>query len=237
MPIICADCPRCGAQKMTFDAKSMNRLPQINFSWQQHAEIFCICRDCGRSTVFVTQQTETDFAQIFSDKDVFANFRGSLNAGMRVMGHVGIKDRATAKPPDHTPEDVAAAFREAATCMAVECWNAAGAMFRKALDLATRPLLPTADTPGLNHKTRRDLGLRVPWLIQNGLLPSGLSDLAQCVREDGNDGVHAHPLTKEDALDLLDFSTALLERLYTEPERLRLAEERRNARRATAGRP
>jgi hypothetical protein len=39
-------------------------------------------------------------------------------------------------------------------------------------------------------------------------------------------------LTKEDALDLQDFTVALLERVFTEPERLKLAEERRAQRRA-----
>jgi hypothetical protein len=50
-------------------------------------------------------------------------------------------------------------------------------------------------------------------------------------KEDGNDGAHAGTLTKEDAEDLLDFATALFERMYTEPERLRLARERREKRR------
>lgn len=43
------------------------------------------------------------------------------------------------------------------------------------------------------------------------------------------------PITvvQSNAEDLLDFTFALLERMYTEPERLRLAKERRDARRAT----
>jgi hypothetical protein len=56
-------------------------------------------------------------------------------------------------------------------------------------------------------------------------LPEALRDLSSCVKEDGNDGAHAGTLTKEDAEDLLDFTTALLERLYTEPKQLALAAE------------
>ena len=37
----------------------------------------------------------------------------------------------------------------------------------------------------------------------------------------------------EDAADLLDFTTALLERRFTEPKRLQLAEARRAARRSS----
>lgn len=45
--------------------------------------------------------------------------------------------------------------------------------------------------------------------------------------------MHDGSLEKEDAEDLLDFTFALLERMYTEPERLRIAKERRESRRAT----
>ena len=70
-------------------------------------------------------------------------------------------------------------------------------------------------------------------MFEHGMLPSGLKELSTCVREDGNDGAHAGTLKREDAQDLLDFTTALLERIYTEPEKLRLAKERRDKRRGT----
>ena len=104
-------------------------------------------------------------------------------------------------------------------------------MFRLSLDITTRSLLPQEETEGLNAKTRRDLGLRLPWLFDNGRLPESLRDLSTCVKEDGNDGAHAGNLSEEDAEDLLDFSYALLERLYTEPARIRDATERRKVRR------
>jgi len=94
-----------------------------------------------------------------------------------------------------------------------------------------RPMLPAEDVPGLNGKTRRDLGLRLPWLFDNGKLPGDLRELSTCVHQDGNDGAHQGTLTKEDAEDLLDFTLGLLERIFTEPERLRLAQERRDKRR------
>ncbi len=106
-----------------------------------------------------------------------------------------------------------------------------GTMFRMCVDLATRPKLPEGEVDGLNAKIRRDLGLRLPWLFDNNLLPEGLRELSKCIREDGNDGAHAGTLEKADAHDLLDFTGALLERIFTEPEKLKLAEERRNLRR------
>jgi hypothetical protein len=104
-------------------------------------------------------------------------------------------------------------------------------MFRACVDLATRPLLPEGDLDGLNSRVRRDLGLRLPWLFKNGLLPKDLAGLSSCIREDGNDGAHQGTLTREDAEDLLDFTRSLLERLYTEPGKLLAAGERREKRR------
>jgi hypothetical protein len=51
------------------------------------------------------------------------------------------------------------------------------------------------------------------------------------LKDDGNDGAHAGTLTKADAVDLLDFTFELLERLYTERKRLELAAVRREERR------
>ena len=104
-------------------------------------------------------------------------------------------------------------------------------MFRLCVDLVTKSFLPLEDKDGLNQKIRRNLGLRLPWLFDRHFLPEALRELSTCVKEDGNDGAHAGSLKEEDAEDLLDFTTALLERIYTEPERLRLAKERREKRR------
>ena len=113
----------------------------------------------------------------------------------------------------------------------MKCHNGAGSMFRLCIDLATKPLLPEDEVKGLNQKTRRDLGLRLKWLFDNEYLPESLRELSTCVREDGNDAAHAGNLSGDDSADLLDFTEALLQRIFTERERLRLAEERRIQRR------
>ena len=150
---------------------------------------------------------------------------------MNIEGFISLKHAAASEPPEFLPKPISEAYREGATCITVECFNAAATMFRLCLDLATRPLLPEKDENELNPKIRRDLGLRLPWLFKNKLLPADLQELSSCVKEDGNDGAHAGTLKKEDAEDLLEFTHAFLDRLYSEPERLRLAKERRTLRR------
>jgi len=159
------------------------------------------------------------------------SLKGSVNNYLDVEDFVSIKDEVTAVPPEHIPKDIGDVFKEGATCLAVGCYNAAGTMFRLCIDLATRSMLPIGEADELNAKVRRDLGLRLPWLFAKGLLPGTLKELSSCIKEDGNDGAHAGTLKQPDAVDLLDFTVELLERIYTEPERLRLAQERRDSRR------
>jgi len=148
-----------------------------------------------------------------------------------IEGYVSLKDAASRKPPDYLPETIDAVFREGAACLSIECANAAGTMFRLCVDLSTKSMFPKEEVEGLNSKVRRDLGLRLQWLFNNKILPESMRELSSCVKDDGNDGAHEGTLKKEDAEDLLDFTYALLERIYTEPERLRFVKERRLSRR------
>lgn len=231
MSELVADCPRCGSRRITFDLSSQTVIG-TRYNWQQWYEAFCICRHCGRSTVFVLAEEGIDAAK-FIRKTGLAQFAGVVNDLVRIESFVSLKDRAAVAPPDHLPADIQAVFSEGATCLAVGCFNAAGTMFRLCVDLATKSMLPAEDANGLNSKTRRNLGLRLLWLFDQQLLPDALRELSSCIKDDGNDGAHEGSLTQEDAEDLLDFTAAILERLYTEPERLRLAKERREKRRGT----
>jgi len=229
MPELVANCPRCGANRITFDLVSAIKTV-LKYDWQNWYEAFCICRQCRRSTTYVLSESmDDDYEHVH--KTGLVNIEGAVNRYVEIEGTITVKDSAAVAPPAYIPEQIDAVFREGATCLAVGCNNAAGTMFRLCIDLVTRTLLPEEETEGLNRGTRRNLGLRLPWLFDNRRLPETLRELSTCVREDGNDGAHAGTLTKEDAEDLLDFTAVLLERIYTEPEQLRLAQERRLQRR------
>jgi hypothetical protein len=225
MAELVADCSRCGSCKITFDLTQEN-LIRVEHKWKYWYEAFCVCRNCHRSSIFVLAQAVNSDRGIVHESGL-VKLKGSVNRLMRIEGLISKKDEATVRPPEHLPVQIEEAFREGATCLAVGCYNAAGTMFRLCVDLATRTLLPEHEIAGLNPKVRRDLGLRLPWLFTNDLLPAVLHDLSSCIKDDGNDGAHAGTLGKEDAEDMLDFTNSLLERLYTEPENLRLAQIRR----------
>ncbi len=232
MTTLVADCPRCGTSRITFDVKGFVVLNETEYSWKHFAEAFCACRHCGRTTIFRVAQRQPDHKVIFAH-DQWRVDNKSLNSFVEVVRFIGLRDRASHNAPDHVPAEMASAFAQGATCLSVECWDAAAAMFRKTLDLATAPLLPEEEEAGLNNRVRRNLGLRLPWLFENNKLPVDLRALADCIREDGNDAAHTGTLTKDDALDAREFTRALLERIYTEPGKLKEAQLRRAERRAT----
>jgi hypothetical protein len=240
MPLLVADCPRCGAAAHTFDVTA-HVYRGRKYSHDNQHELFSVCRNCSKPTIFyVKMRTELPQAMsavgmgINDNPDAIMKVVNSLNSMFTVEHYVSLRDNVSTKPPEHLPEEINAAFTEGAACYSIGCYNAAACMFRLCLDLASRPLLPdlsnaTVEQP--NGRQRRDLGLRFPWLFDRGLLPEVLRELAKCVREDGNDGAHAGTLSKEDASDLMDFTVAFLERLITEPKKLELAEARRKERR------
>ena len=139
----------------------------------------------------------------------------SANDMFAVQGYISLKDAAAVLPPDHCPKDVAAAFREGAKCLVIGAHNAAGSMFRLAIDLATKSMLPDPALPGGPNRQQRDkLAYRLDYLFDMGKIPVELRELAHSIREDGNDGAHDGTLEDGAAEDLQDFSAALLENLY-----------------------
>ena len=230
MPLIIEKCPRCGTKEITFDVLASSIVGKRDVS-ANLIESFCICRMCKKSTVFQIMPKTYEINQAFGDHAQINKINDSLNRLFNILRPVSIRDNASILPPEYLPAELEERFREGVACLAIECFNAAGTMFRLCLDMATRALLPDSDENPPSSRQRRDLGLRLPWLFESGRLPSDLKALAHCVKEDGNDGAHQGTLAKEDAEDLLDFTVELLKRLYSEPGRIRVAEERRATRR------
>jgi len=228
MAELLTDCPRCGANKTTFDLKSVQYIT-TQFNWKEFYETFCICRHCSRGTIFVLSQKHIEYGIA-----ELAEINANINDRVEIERYINIKENSTDTPPEHLPDNIHEVFLEGITCKSVECFNASGTMFRLCLDMATKDLLPKEETEGLNAKIRRSLGLRLEWLINNDIIHRSLEELAKCIKDDGNDGAHEGILSKVDLEDIYDFTSVLLERLYTEPKQIELAQERRVARRSAA---
>lgn len=226
-----ADCPRCPARKITFDVWG-DTPTLLGVNGQIRNEALSRCRHCEQCSiaVFKSSGLSNSAANRFM---TLTQIKGIIPSAYTLESFVSVANQNTIEPPDHLPANVKACFMEGASAFAIGAWNAASAMFRLTLDLATKGLLPQLDAAegGPNRDQRKKLFDRLAWLFQTGRLPLGLQELADCVREDGNDAAHDGTLTKSDAEDIIDFSVAILERVYTEPARLANAQLRRKERR------
>lgn len=227
--VIVGNCPRCGASNSTFDCHYAS-LRFVKYNWQMNFELYVICRHCkGGSILLASERSDAEYDK--THKNGLLSHKDSLNNWVNIDGYISMKDENSHKAPEFTPQRIASAFDEGAKCLAVECWNAAGAMFRLCIDLTTKEIFPAQAQ--VKRRVRRELAARLEWLFANGHLPASLKDLSSCVREDGNDAAHAGNLSKVDSEDLAEFSAILLERIFTEPERIKQAEARRLQRRTT----
>lgn len=216
---------------MTFDILA-DVLVHIQHRWQLVFEICSKCRRCERPSLSVIELRRPEDRDSFGNAPTVLNVKGDVSSLFVFGRYVGLADIAAKPVPDDLPEEIAAAFKEGARCAAIGCYNAAGAMFRLCLDLATKGLLPPLETEGGPDKqARRNLAPRLRWLFDNQRLPNELRDLSDAVKANGDDGAHEGVLKLADAEDIYDFAFALLGRLYTDPARIAAAEQRRLARR------
>ncbi|QCR38018.1 DUF4145 domain-containing protein [Nissabacter sp. SGAir0207] len=221
-----SDCQRCNAKNITFTIFGGTPFKdEIDPDLRPTAEIVGMCKACYKSSIFEVSRRE----QFYSPAAVeWRTADYNVSSACKVIGVITPADLAITPSPKHLPSHIEAAFNEGSKCLSIHCYNAAATMFRLCLDFATKGLLPDGDEP--SAKVRRSLGLRMEWLFDKNIVPSALRDLAECVKNDGNDGAHEGILDQASALDLEDFTRIFLERIYTEPARTKEAMNRRAAR-------
>lgn len=242
MAFLSADCPRCKLKAVSLLVVGNSFFYRKSGNYRlQYSEVFCNCPSCKRSSIAVVRQRTPELtnnatedqairrfdAMLWSTPNSFAGTPVSITDYGLLEGFVSTKDLSNLPIPDFLPHQIIQVFGEGNLCLDVGCFNAAGVMYRTAIDLATKTLIPAEGAP---KNTRYSLGNRLTWLFEQSRLPKELATLAECIKQDGNDAAHDASLSVIDAKDLHEFTFELLRRLYTEPERLRLAEERRNAR-------
>ena len=212
-----ADCPRCGTKKTGFSINGVNQIDNYD------AELVCKCNHCKLLTVFrIAVWSMQKFAEAYKND-------GHLNDKINSFTPIRIPISTVVSSPDHIPEKIKSVFDEGALCFANDCYNAAGAMFRASIEQA----LKGSFSEELNKSPQKLFTLfsKVEYLNQCGLLSETLVELADCIREDGNDAVHECNVDANTAEDMQEFSVLILSKLYTEPAKLQLAKERREQRR------
>jgi hypothetical protein len=124
--------------------------------------------------------------------------------------------------PDGVPSNVEKFYVQGLENMAAARWDAAGAMFRKSLDVATKLIAP--------EKRSKTLYARINELVAEGRLTDAMGEWSHEIRLDGNDAVHdEEPETEQDANITQGFTEAFLTYTFTLPAMVEANRAKRNS--------
>lgn len=201
MPIThVADCPHCLANKigMTFVAASRSSPHLVT-------AIFA-CNGCRDITCVRIYEGNNDSAPLFKETGTLEEVVGYYN--LAVVNSYPEREQHTA--PHFTSKTVERTYLQGIDNARRKQNDAAAAMFRKALDVATCELD--------ENLQKLSLASRINALFDAGRLTEDLKDWAHAIRLDGNKGAHgATELTDEEIAQLESFTELFLIYTFTLP--------------------
>ena len=200
MATIRRDCPHCPATHVAFTIVGVSPAP--NEAYEVNA--LAHCGSCGRPIAFRANTAGQGVSPAQTD--------GDIERSWRVVDVW--PERLATSAPKHTPPNIRQRFLEGEDAFARESWNAAVAMYRATLDIATKSL---ADVPAnvTFHK-------RLVWLHDNHRITPDMKDWADHVRIEGNEALHdPEAFTEEDAKPLRLFTETFLRYVFELPGEVR----------------
>lgn len=208
MPVIVQECPHCGAEKIGFTIEGR----AIHPTKRDHMAVMASCNGCGEAIVVTIRFSTLTDARAFDEKV------GDLRRMLGITVVSSYPKRLPVEAPAHVPENVGTLFRQAASNRRARSYDAASAMYRRALEVALKELAPDVDA--------RSLAKRIDRLADERRITPELQDWAHAIRIDGNE-IHSTELVTEEAVEQMHGLTFyLLTYLFTLPEQVRAARER-----------
>lgn len=192
------DCPHClsKAASFTFVHQWYDR------SGQHVAYGTAVCGVCNNGIIVKIRRKANQ---------VIPNLPGSnLNFPTDDLQLVETWPSSDIEKPSDVPPNIDHYYSQGIINLKGRQWDAAGAMFRKSLDVSTKFLDPQSKNLTLFQ--------RIEKLVSNGLLTSAIGDWSHEIRIDGNGSVHdEEPETEEDAQAIQKFTEAFLRYAFTLP--------------------
>ncbi|WP_439469206.1 DUF4145 domain-containing protein [Blastomonas fulva] len=192
MAVAVRDCPYCKARRVAFTAQIA-----WNIDGSERRALF-LCGSCFEG-IILDYAGGGDIVKNGGNIDIsgFVVFRQWPEA---VVGHA---------PPD-TPPIVANYFEQATASLNSAHFDAAGLMFRKSLETATKILD--------ENLSKLSLYKRIDALVESNSLTKDMGDWAHEVRLGGNEAAHDdEPYTLEQAEELRGFIESFLRYAFTLP--------------------
>lgn len=207
--ILTTTCPHCAAQNSAFTSVAqvlVRRDPNGRSLWN----VFFACNGCFGGLVASIWSSGWNGPEGLPDNVVIP---GESRDGSGHTTRFGIHKLYPSPPshsaPSHVPDRIAAAYIEASENLHRQKFETSQMLCRKALDLATKRLLP---------ESQKTLYKRIEELKESGKITPEMAAWAHVVRDDGNGSVHDEDeATKEGAAELLAFTETFLMYAFTLP--------------------
>ncbi|TIL46134.1 DUF4145 domain-containing protein [Mesorhizobium sp.] len=204
MGFLIRDCVRCGVARVQMIARGFIPYDSLN------SEVFVVCQACARGSIYRGQPQGNP-----------VEYPGSLeNSGRFYEPRPVIVEFTPPAVADTVPARIGDLFKEAAISRRANRFEAAGAIFRKTIDVASKHLYSTDER--LKGRNPADaLRSRLKALGELNILDADMVELADVAALDGNDAVHdVDPYTAAEAEALEDLTADLLDRLFVRPAKL-----------------
>ncbi|MGF7168896.1 hypothetical protein FHS91_000551 [Sphingobium xanthum] len=191
------DCPHCRTRGAGFVV--VYQWPFRNHS--SFANFLAICGVCNNGVVVLSNSIAPNHPSLLQGMN---NYPGTICTIVKMWPDY------SPEAPAGVPENVTGFYLQGLENLHHQRWDAAGAMFRKTLDTATKTIAP--DLKSIS------LFARINKLVEQGLLTPAMGDWSHEIRLDGNDAVHdEEPETESDAKKSQKFTEAFLNYTFTLP--------------------
>lgn len=171
-----------------------------------------VCRQCLRvaEVILRLHVNEVNKSQTIEQQ---TNANANHDVTRLFNGHIIYPPRPTPKSPQYVSANVERIFLEAEDNRMRKKFESAGMAYRKALDVATKEIMPS---------NRDMLAARLRKMQEEGRLTSEIADWAASVKQLGNDATHEPDAPTEDEVsDLANLTQMALVYLFEMPERVR----------------
>ena len=173
---------------------------------------FGLCQTCQRGCAL-----QVLLVSLEGDVDVTAQAFPRPLLGLMLTAPEKVLSASQVQVPTFLPGNVESFFRQARHNVVLENWDAAGVMYRKALQTALRTIL---------GKTGGNLYSQIIRAVETAGPPRDLGGFAQLIRILGNEAAHGDEFSEFEARLLDAVSEAALVHLFTIPGLLK--EDRRS---------
>lgn len=212
------NCPRCGTRSVAFRLLGQHRWHGDEDSEDRFFDVFGECGHCNRGVILTYKIGYGEADPLQQGMHQFLSSDGLLEIA---------PEPASTGAPQHTPNRVADLFRQGRESLNSGSWDAAGAMFRKAVEIGLKVRFPD-----INPEWRPDK--RIKKAADDHLLTSDLAEWAHRIRYMGNEAVHEDVFTEAQAREMSAFTEIMLQYMFTLPGKLSAARDAVEKREAPA---